>query len=160
MNKANDYYFKVVKDQILRASTRKAVIYACVFNAYKDLKQYQIPKELQKKFDLSKADVSIGIKFFNLRRPKTMKSSNISPVEFIPIIMSKFKAANYHTINAVSIYEFVVKRTNLLNASYPQSIAAAICYYYYKWIGLNISYEKFSSYVGMSEVRHIGLSQD
>jgi transcription initiation factor TFIIIB Brf1 subunit/transcription initiation factor TFIIB len=157
VNKANDYYFQVVKDQILRASTRKAVIYACVFNAYKDLRQFQIPKELQKKFELNKAEVSTGFKFFNLKRPKSMKTFNISPVEYIPIIMSKFKAANHHTINAVRIYEFVVQRTNLLNASYPQSIAAAICYYYYKYIGLNISYEKFSCFVGMSEVNYMAL---
>lgn len=152
VNKTNNYYFQVVKDQILRASTRKAVIYACVFNAYKDLKQFQIPKELQKKFELNKAEVSIGFKFFNLKKPKSMKTFNISPVEYIPIIMSKFKAANHHTINAVRIYEFVIQRTNLLNASYPQSIAAAICYFYYKYIGLNISYERFSNFVGMSEV--------
>jgi transcription initiation factor TFIIIB Brf1 subunit/transcription initiation factor TFIIB len=150
---ANQYYFKIVNEKILRASTRKAVIFACVFNAFKQTGEFKIPKDLQEIFGLSKSDVSLGIKYFN-RYAKDFQMKGVTAGDFIPVIMKKFysKTDDYHIVNATRILDYVKHNTKELNSSYPQSIAAAVCYYYFKAIGVSISYDKFARFIKMSEV--------
>jgi hypothetical protein len=153
VNIANKLYVSVVKDAILRSPLRMAVVFACVFNAYKSIGEFKIPKELQQIFGLAKTDVANGMKYFNLNVPKDFKISTIKIADYIPVIMKRFRAKEYHIVNAIRILEFVKQRTTLLNSSCPQGIAAAICFYYCSLVNKKrFKCEDFAEIVGMSRV--------
>ena len=152
VNIANKLYVSVVKDSNLRSPLRRAVVFACIFNAYKSIGDFKIPKELQKIFGISRSDMANGMKYFNLNIPKKFNISTIKISDYIPVIMKRFKVKDYHIVNAVRILEFVKLRSSLLNSSCPQGVASAICFCYLKLAKKNVKCEDFSEISGLSKI--------
>ena len=65
IDRANDIYKKIINDSIHRATSRKALIFACMFRAYRDQGMPQNPKRLGEVFGLDKKQISQGLKKFN-----------------------------------------------------------------------------------------------
>ena len=158
---ANMMYIEVTDGKIRRGNYRKSIIFACVFNAYKDQNISQNPEVLREKFDLSKKEVSKGLTYYNLnKKDKNKKPIYISPTSFIPPVMSKFNANEFHIEKVNELYEKIHNRSKLLNRSNPQSVIYGLIYYYFRLIGGNITSLKFSKIVKLSEITVCRISKN
>jgi transcription initiation factor TFIIIB Brf1 subunit/transcription initiation factor TFIIB len=152
LKETNENYIKVTKGQIRRGNFRKSIIFACVFNAYKDRGTPQNPEELREKFGLTKKEASKGLTFYNLNKGNKKKPIYVSPISFIPRIMEKFNAGDTHISRVTELYNKIYNRSQLLNRSNPQSVISGLIYYYFRLIGGNISCTKFSKIVKLSDI--------
>jgi transcription initiation factor TFIIIB Brf1 subunit/transcription initiation factor TFIIB len=153
------------KGDIKRGNTRKGIIFACLFNAYKSVKKPKTSESIQKILGIDKKTASRGSSYFTLRMPKKYNNlSYIHAVEYIPDIMKKFQANSQSIDQAVQLY-FKIKHKSLnMIRSNQSSIAAGLVYYYIKLINRNkpdvININKFKSVVGLSNATILKIAKD
>ncbi|MFN5764250.1 MAG: cyclin family protein, partial [Pseudanabaena sp.] len=58
---ADQYYFEVAKGEIKRSNLRKGIMFACIFQALKDLGKPQTPDQLQDLFKITRKNVEISL---------------------------------------------------------------------------------------------------
>lgn len=151
-NKADLLYLKVTNGEIKRSNLRKGIMFACVFNAYKDLGNPQIPEELQTKFGIDRKNMSKGLTYFHMRNPNKKSSEYISVEHFIPKIMEKFNAKKNHIDNVVKLYDIIKNSSSIFIRSNPQSVSSSLVFYYLKTIDPEFSISHFSKIVDLSEI--------
>jgi transcription initiation factor TFIIIB Brf1 subunit/transcription initiation factor TFIIB len=152
---ANELYENITKGDIKRGRYRQALLYACVYFAYKYKGVPQIPSNLSAKFKLQRKDISKGLKYFQLYcsvpKPSQMSQAQ-SYSNFIPEIMKYFKSSQIHIDNVVALYDKIRCKSSLLHRSNPQSVISGTIFFYFQKIGGSISCADFSSKVGLSEL--------
>lgn len=151
---ANDIYNQVTQGQIFRGDSRKAVIFACVFHAYKIAGKYQTPKNLMDTFGLNKKSSLKGLKIVNISTPKTtpFHSTPISTLHHIYDIMTKISATSEQIKEVINLYKITKNKSSNLNRSRPQSQASALVFYWIKKNNINISLKVFAQKVDLSEL--------
>lgn len=152
IEEANRLYSVVTTGKIQRGNTRKAIIFACIFNAYKYQGNPQCPEELQIKFVLSKKEISKGLNFFNLNIGKFKKPVYISAEHIIPKVMRLFSAKQYHIDQVQTLYMKIKDKSILLNRSNPRSTVSGLVYYYCRLIDKEVTSVRFSEIVGLSPI--------
>lgn len=155
VRETNNLYIEVTRGKILRANNRKAIIYACIQDVYKQ-NIGVIPEDLATKFGgLSRKDISKGAKEFKLATNKTRKNVHLSPLLHIDRLMSKFNSDSTHIDQVKALYEKIKNRNTILNRSHQISVMCGLIYYYWKVQSLtdktyDITCEKYSHIVGLS----------
>lgn len=158
VNRANTLYKQVTKAdngyRIYRGNSRKAIIFACIFHAYKLSGKHQTPEHLIKLFGLNRKNGLKGLKIVNVNAPKDSKihTTHITPVHIITDIMDQFKASPQQKSEVTALYEKIRNRSSKLNRARPQSVAAALTYYWIRKTGLDISLREFANTVKLSEL--------
>lgn len=155
---ANGMYKKIAIEKIYRGSSRKSIVFACIFNAYKEIGFPKKPEQIAVHFKLKKKAISKGMKLFS----SVIKVDNtyIKPIDFVPDILQKLNAPFKTADDVKKIYEKVENRSSLLNRSNPQSFSCGLVYYYCKSIGKGISRKEFSKKVGLSDITIIRLAKE
>jgi len=151
---ANRIYIQVTGGKIHRGNSRKAIIFACIFHAYKINGKPQTCETLIDLFNLDRKTGLRGLKHVNLTIPKEtiLNTSHITPANLIEEIMNKFGASESQKEEVVSLYEKIKNKSSKINRSRPQSIAAGLTYY---WICENkkqIGIKDFIEKVKLSEL--------
>ena len=151
---ANSLYEKVTNGKIFRGNSRKAIVFACVFHAYKMAGTPQSCDTLVKIFNLEKKVGLRGLKHVNLNAPKELdlKTSYIKPEDIIKEIMEKFDAGEEQCKEVIEIYKQVKNKSSIINRSRPQSIASGTVRYYILKNKKDISMSDFRSKTGLSEL--------
>lgn len=155
VQEANKIYQHVVKDNIYRGNTRKSIIFACIFYAYKQLKQPHSCDNLIKLFNLEKRSGLRGLKIVSLNSNSNFvnKSNYITPEDIIKEIMNEFSANDNDINNVIQLYNSLKnKKSSILSRSRPQSIASGIIRYYIIKNNKDISMENFREKVNLSEL--------
>jgi transcription initiation factor TFIIIB Brf1 subunit/transcription initiation factor TFIIB len=157
MQEANKLYYMITSGKIRRAALRKAIIYACIFNAFKQLEETSMPDDLEEKFGLDKKAITRGLKHFHMSMEKKLKPSYISPSIFIKKVMNKFKAGNVHVQRIEKLYDLIQNKSVIVKRCNPQSVICGLVFYYWKLLSItnsnyNINCAKYSSMVGLSEI--------
>ena len=154
VTKADELYTQVTKGQIYRGNSRKAIVFACIFHAYKMSGKHQTPDNLVKLFGLSRKNGLHGLKIVAVNAPKDSKihTTVITPVHLVHDIMSKFRATPDQKKEVIHLYARIKNRSSKLNRSRPQSVAAAITYYWIKKKKLDINLKDFAKKVDLSEL--------
>jgi transcription initiation factor TFIIIB Brf1 subunit/transcription initiation factor TFIIB len=150
IDKANDAYTIVTEECILRGNSRKGLIFACVYYSYEELGQRKSPDEIKTLFGINKKTLSGGMKMYNLKIKH--KATYTSPLDFISKIMNKFDSSEQHIQFVTKLFYRIKTQTNFMNRSNPDSIAAALCYFFFKHIKYPISLNEFSKRVGLSDI--------
>ncbi|XP_048581386.1 transcription initiation factor IIB-like [Nematostella vectensis] len=152
--KANEIYTQVTKGQIFRGDQRRAVVFACIYYAYKMSGKCQTPKTLMETFGLSKKSCLKGLKIFSINVPKDYLLHGTSPtvVDHIRDVMDKFSASPAQKEEVVQLYYRSKNRSSKLNCARPQSFAAALTYYWIRLKGIYITLKNFSERAGPSEL--------
>jgi transcription initiation factor TFIIIB Brf1 subunit/transcription initiation factor TFIIB len=167
-DKANEYYLVVTDGEIHRGAYRKSIIYACIFNALKELGTPEFPDKLSKQFGLTRKQLCKGITKFSTGMVNYKKKMNItnktapkyiSPLEFIPKIMSKFSKDQIHVTRITQIYETAKLRAKWVGRSNPQSIVCGLVYYYLRMMGTKINISEFATIMGISELLVMRISK-
>lgn len=154
ISKANKLYAQVTQGKIFRGNSRKAIVFACVFHAYKISDKPQSHDKLIKIFNLNRKTGLKGLKYVNLCAPKNSKirTTYITPINLVEEIMDQFSATFEQKQEVCDIYEQIKNRSSRLNRSRPQSVASGIVFY---WICLkekDISLKDFAKKVTLSEL--------
>jgi len=150
---ADEYYFEVTKGEIKRSNLRKGIMFACVFQAYKDLGKHQTPDYLMNLFKITRRVMSKGLTYFYPRSNKRSGDNGyITAEHFIPRIMETFNCKQEHIQAALKLYSQVKDKTTLFNSSNPQSVSSGLVYYYFKKINADIPGSTFGKAVGLSEI--------
>jgi len=151
---ANDLYTTVTKGHIYRGNTRKAIIFACVFQAYKTNGNPQSYEQLIDIFSISKKVGLGGIKHVGLNVPKNSAIHNvqITPNNLIDDVMDRFNAKAKHKDEVKNLFQKIKNRSSVLNRSRPQSVSAGLIYYWIEQNDINITLKDFAKKADLSEL--------
>jgi hypothetical protein len=158
---ANEIYVQVTKGQIKRGkSSRKAIIAACLFHAYKRLglpKSCDALRELFKDSNLLKSDFLHGFKHVALNMDKAtgMHTTYITPQDIIYELMGILNATLEQRDAAIGFYEMLEPHSRLFKESRPQSVAAGVVFHYINnknTQGASMTIKDFSAKVKISEL--------
>lgn len=129
---ANDIYLEITKGKIYRGNSRKSVIFACVFHAFKMIEKPISCDSLNDTFKLERKDILKGLKILSMNLPKTSqtKTSYITAVELIDEIMNHFNATKEQKLEVVNLFQKVKNKSSMLNGSRPHSVASGLIYFY------------------------------
>jgi transcription initiation factor TFIIIB Brf1 subunit/transcription initiation factor TFIIB len=147
---ANESYTLVTEECILRGNSRKGLIFACIYYAYEDFGERKSQEEMKSIFNINKKLLSSGMKMFNLKIRR--KPIYTTPLDFISKIMEKFESTPQHTAFVIKLFHKIKGHSCFINRSNPDSIAAALCYFFFKHIKYPISLNDFSKRVGLSDI--------
>lgn len=152
VSEANKLYSRVSKGNTYRSNSRKSIIFACIFHAYKLSGKPQIPDGLVVTFGISKKSGLRGLKhvYLNIPKDEAPKAVYITPINIIEDIMDTFKSSQEKKNAVREIYNSIRNKSSKLNRSRPQSVAAGVVWY---WISLNkkdITIEQFVDVVHLS----------
>ncbi len=152
IDKADELYFEVTGSEIKRSNLRKGIMFACVFQAFKEINDPQTPDQLTLRFNINRKNISKGLTYFHLNyKQKSKLSNHITAKHFIPEMMKKFDIKDEHINAVIELYEKIENKSSELNASNPQSVASGLIYYYFKKINLDISPSAFAEAIVLSE---------
>lgn len=151
---ANRIYFEVTQGKICRGTSRKAKVFACIFHSLKKNNTPLSHEKLTEIFKLPKKAGLRGLKEVRLNAPKnsSISTSYITPLNIINEIMDKFSASNEQKEEVKKIYILIKNHSTKLNRARPQSVAAAVVYYWICMTNKNISLVEFKDKVGLSEL--------
>lgn len=155
INTANELYQQVTQGKIYRGNSRKSIVFACVFSAFKMNNNPQTCENLIRIFNLKRKVGLKGLKHIHLNIEKDTQIQNIriTPYHIIIDIMQKFITTDPSQVSEVqSIYEYVKNKSSILNRSRPNSTAAGILYYYILKNNKSITLKQFSKEVELSEL--------
>jgi len=160
---ADGLYSRVTDGEIKRSDLRKGIMFACVFQAYKNIGTPKTPEELQTIFKISRRKLSKGLTYFKTRIPKDddIVTQYITAEHFIPTLSQVFDLKDEHIKNILMLYKTLEQKSSSICTSTPQSVAAGIIYYYlYKKINFPITASKFGKEVKLSEITISKISND
>jgi transcription initiation factor TFIIIB Brf1 subunit/transcription initiation factor TFIIB len=158
---ANDLYSDVSKGKIYRGNCRRAIIFACIFHAYKSLGHPQTHEKLIKLFKLNRKAGLKGLKHVTLNsNSPLLKGSNITPKHLIADTMNIFSASDEQKKEVLELYGKVKNRSSNLNRARPNSIASAIIYYWITKKNINITLKEFAKKTNLSEITISKISKE
>ena len=151
---ANDIYNQVTKGEIKRGNSRKAIIFACIFQSFKINGVPQTHDKLINVFGLTRKSGLNGLKIVSLNAPKSsgIHDNHITPENIVKDVMEIFKASPAQIEEVINIYRFVKNTDVKLSTARPQSTACGLIYYWITTTGKNISLKDFAKTVELSEI--------
>lgn len=151
---SNDIYIDITKGKIYRGRSRRAMIFACIFHAFKQIMKPQSHAVLCHKFGISEKAGFKGLKFVNLNSTKAMQacSTFVVTTNIISDIMNNIKATELQKQEVINIYSQIKNRSSKLNRSRPQSVACGLVFYWLKKEAINITLREFSHKTDLSEL--------
>lgn len=151
---ANNIYEEVTQKKIYRGNSRKGIIFACIFHAYKMNELPQSCESLIKVFGIERKIALKGLKYVNLNASKNsiFRHHYISPEDLITEIMDKFYATNDQKIEILDIYKNIENKSSLLNRSRPSSVSAGLVRYYIIVKQKDVPMSIFKAKVNLSEL--------
>jgi len=152
--KANKIYTQVTEGKIFRGNHRKAIVFACVFHAFKMSGKPLSHDKLIGVFNLNRKTGLRGLKFVNLNAPKdsNIRTTYITPENIVEELMEKFSATNEQKQEVIDLYKKIKNKSSRLNRSRPQSVASGLIFYWICMKGKDITLKKFAKKVDLSEL--------
>ncbi len=159
---ANKIYMQVTGGKIHRGNSRKAIVFACIFHAFKLSGRPQACESLIDIFSLDRKTGLRGLKHVNLNIPKDaiVHTRHITPANLVDDIMNKFSASEEQKSEVIELYEKIKNKSSKINRSRPQSIAAGLTYYWICQSHKNISIKEFIEKVNLSELTITRISKE
>jgi transcription initiation factor TFIIIB Brf1 subunit/transcription initiation factor TFIIB len=103
---------------------------------------------------LNKKNSLKGLKIVNVNAPKDspLHTSTLTAVHHIHDVMDKFAATPAQKNEVIDLYRKTKNRSSKLNRARPQSVAAALTYYWICMKKMDISLKKFAQKADLSEL--------
>lgn len=154
VSSANQIYTQVTKGQIFRGNSRKSIVFACIFHAYKLSGKPQTHERLIKIFELNRKTGLKGLKHVNLNAPKESKihTTYITPINLIEDLMDKFSATQAQKEEVNLLYNNIKNKSSKLNRARPQSVASGLVFYWICTKRIEINLKEFAKKADVSEL--------
>lgn len=151
-DKADEIYKDVTGGQIFRGNSRKAIIFACVFYAYRILEMPQDHNDLTNEMRITRRIGLKGIKHVNQHASKDSEIHlfSISPSTLVKNLMKKFSAHPSQIQEVINLYRKIENRSSKLNQARPQSVSSGILYYWICLKKIDIDIRQFAKTAGLS----------
>ena len=153
---ANEIYETVTQRKIFRGNKRKGIVFACIYHAFNKNKSPLSCETLIKIFDIENNIALRGLKFVNINlpidSPLRVKHDKNDIEHLIKEIMTQFNANTKQIQDTLTLYDFLINKSSLLNRSRPGSVAAAIVKYYILKKNPNFSPDFFKNKIKLSEL--------
>lgn len=162
ITEANTIYFQVTQGRIFRGNSRKAIVFACIFHAYKLSGKPQSHEKLIGIFKLDRKTGLKGLKHVNLHAPKDsqIRTTYITPINLVEEIMDKFSATKEQKDEVIKLYLQIKNKSSKLNRSRPQSVASGIVYYWICQKDKDITLKQFTKKVDLSELTISNIAKE
>lgn len=162
ISEANTIYFQVTQGKIFRGNSRKAIVFACIFHAYKLSGKPQSHEKLIGIFKLDRKTGLKGLKHVNLHAPKDsqIRTTYITPINLVEEIMDKFSATKEQKDEVIQLYHQIKNKSSKLNRSRPQSVASGIVYYWICKKDKDITLKQFTKKVALSELTVSNIAKE
>lgn len=162
VSEANTIYFQVTQGKIFRGNSRKAIVFACIFHAYKLSGKPQSHEKLIGIFKLDRKTGLKGLKHVNLYAPKDsqIRTTYITPINLVEEIMDKFSATKEQKDEVIKLYHQIKNKSSKLNRSRPQSVASGIVYYWICQKDKDITLKQFTKKVDLSELTVSNIAKE
>ena len=158
---ANELYNNVAKGNIYRGNSRRSIIFACIFHAYKSTGKPQTHEKLIKLFKLNRKSGLKGLKHVTLNSTSPMvKTGRITTKHLICDIMNNFQATCQQKEEVIKLHGLVKNRSSNLNRARPNSIAAGLIFYWIQKTEKDISIKEFAVKTGLSEITILKISKE
>jgi len=159
---ANKYYNQITNGKIFRGNSRKALIFSCIYHAFKLSNMCQPHEKLIKIFNLDRKTALKGLKYVNLYALKDSKirTSYTTPVDLVGDLMELFSATKEQKKEVLMLYDEIKNKSSKLNRSRPQSISSGLVFYWICLKGKNISLKEFAKKSGLSELTISKISKE
>lgn len=160
IEKADEYYKKIIDGEIYRANKRLAIVFFCTFQAYMDIGEPQSAPELAKKFNINKKTISLGFTIGTEHFRNNVHKRYISPLDLVPRILSQAGITDYlvYYKDIEKIYNYVESVSVDIKTSIPQSVAAGLVYFYLKLKDNPITKTEFSKIVNLTEITFVKIA--
>ena len=159
---ANSIFQETTKGHIFRGNSRRAVIFACIFHAYKLAGNPQSCDSLIDLFNLERKVGLRGLKMVGLNAPKNslIRTAHITAVDLIKEIMKQFAASDSQIADVVALHERIENTSSVLNRSRPQSVAAGLVYFFIRLKQKEIPIKDFVDVVNLSELTVLKIARE
>lgn len=133
-DRADRIYGNRVGSNTYRSKVRQEVKFSCIFDAFKEEGIYKDPCEIATMVGIKRRGMTRGIARCSFLWTGKDKTNNVSitAIHLVPDMMTRncIEFEQSHLDDVAAIYEYTKDRSELLNRSKPQSIAAALIYFY------------------------------
>lgn len=154
LSTANDIYKKITNGKIFRGNSRKAIIFACIFNSFKINNDPQPYENLIRMFSLDKKTSLKGLKYVNLHIPQdsNIHVIQISPANLIISLLNNLNAGSISKNEILELYERIKNKSSNINRSRPQSVAAGLIFYWICKNNIPLTIKEFAKKTNLSEL--------
>jgi len=150
---ANELYTDVAKGNIFRGNCRKAIIFACIFHAYKSSGQPKTHEKLIKLFKLNRKAGLKGLKYVTLNSTSPiLRTGHITAEHLISEIMTTFSASEEQKAEVACLYGKIKNKSSNLNRARPNSVASGLVYYWIQTSGIQITLKEFATACNLSDI--------
>lgn len=151
---ANETYLQVTDGNIFRGNSRKAIVFACIYYAYKAEDIHQDSDDLIKMFNIKRRVGIKGLKTVESKVPKDslIRQKQTTPTHLVTGILKKFNATQEQINEVVNLYEQIKDKSSIINRARPQSTSAGLVYYFILKTNKNITLDYFISKVDLSKL--------
>lgn len=150
--KANDRYNKFFRKEVHRGAKLKGIIFAIVFELYKESSIKILPLDIYKYLDITRKTALFGTSNYNRLYGKTSNILPTGPEYYIEPILKLFNGNTKDIENVKLLYSKIKSKSTIINSSNPTSICSSLIYYYSKLIGKDIKIEDFAKTIGLSKI--------
>ena len=120
---------EVEGNKVLRGQGRKSIVAACLFHVYKEMFEFRTSRYIRELFKIEQKNMSLGMtKYYNAF--PDARTQHISPESLIPWVMKLTGVDRQHYRRIIAITRYIQATSELLERSNPQSVAAAIIFFY------------------------------
>lgn len=147
-------YAEVTHGEIFRGNSRKSIVFACTFHAYKMIGKHQTYDSLITRFGITRKAGLKGLKLFNLNISKELlNTQSITPMNLVEDIVALFSAPPSCLQEIELLYQKIcVKFPSTIERLRPQSVACALVYLWMQQSKIDVTLRDFAQKVDMSEI--------
>lgn len=158
---ANKLYIQVTKGKICRGNSRRAIVFACIYIAYKTSGNHQGHNKLIEAFKITRKSALKGLRYVSVNSPKeTTVKTTTSQNSLVDDIMDSFSATSEQKAQVSAFYDQIRNKSSKLNRSRPQSVASGLVYYWIKMEGKAISLKDFAERTKLSELTITNIAKE
>lgn len=151
------------KGSVTRGKTRESLIVACLFSIYKERGQLRPLGRIAEMFNLELKRASSALSLYIKTFPETLTNDNESSIiTLIPktLEMVSIKDVDKYLDNIIEFANLIIEHSSIFKRSIPQSIAAAIIFFYLTEIAKKeVDKKEFAKNVNRSEITTSKLTQ-
>lgn len=151
---AEELYIEVTNGKIFRGGSRKSIVFACIYHAYKILEIPKTPENLIPIFNITKKDGLKGLKMVNINISKNSKvhSTQLTLPNIIRDMMKEITSKQEHVDEVIKLSELTLNRSSKINRARPQSVAASLIYLWIMKNNINITMDDLTSITNLSHL--------
>jgi len=143
-------------NKTLRGQGRESIVASCLFHVYQEMGEYRTSIYVRELFKVKQKNMSLGMTRYYKAFPEA-RTKHVTPEKLLPWIMKLTGVERMHYRRILAITRYLSAASELVERSTPQSVAAAIVFFYlclnpeYK-TKLGITKSSFSKKAHLSDI--------